>query len=206
MCEDGDDDSQLLYSESLKRAGVGSPRAHRANDGAPQGASVQALDAKDPDETEDEETQDERATPEKETAACPVLVALPQENMEADTPPGQHEEDKDGSPPSSPILMPNRASVSLSSMPARAGHACPSPEIAPPPPLPPPFLHPSPPSSLQATALCDEEPERDDPEQGPKAPHTETGEKSVVGRKKGRPARGDEQALPQETQETLPLK
>jgi hypothetical protein len=47
---------------------------------------------------------------------------------------------------------------------------------------------------------------RDDPEQGPKAARTETGEKSVVGRKKGRPARGDHQALPQETQETLPLK
>jgi hypothetical protein len=84
--------------------------------------------------------------------------------------------------------------------------ACPSPQIAPPPPLPPPFSHPSLPSSFQATALCNEETEHDDPEQGAKAVRTEIGEESVVGRKKGRPARGDQQALPQETQETLPLK
>jgi hypothetical protein len=178
VLEDGDDDSQLLYNESRKRAGVDSPSAHGANDGAPQGASVQALDTKDLDETDDEETQDERATPEKETAACSGLVALPQEDLEADTPPEPREEDKDGSPPSSPILISNRASVSLM------------------------------PSSFRATtlSLCDVEPERDAPEQGAKAARTETGEESVVGRKKGRPAPGDQQALPQESQETLPLK
>ena len=197
--EDSDDDSQLLYSESRKRAGMGSPRA---DDGRQAGCLKASL--MDPEETDDEApTEDERATFGKEATArkVDVLAALPQLARELGT---SSEEREEGSAPPSPILM-HTAQVEAAKA-IGAQKTCLVPRLASAAaaaasePAP---LFPQPPPSFQATT-CGSELKRDVPEQaGAQVAAKETGgDETGVGKKRGaRPAQADQQDLRQESQE-----
>jgi len=212
-----DDDSQLLYSESRKRAGLGCPR----DDDAQQVA--QALDAKDPEETDDEATQDERdqpsqfarlqspsrvSTPEKEATARKEeeAAALQQPVREEGGP--SSEEREEGSAPPSPILMMTAVSSLLPAEAAKAvgaQHACSPPHLASPPPPPPHLpLFPAPPPCFLAPTSCGSELKHDDPEHaGAQVSGKETGDDETgVGKKRSaRPAQANQQDLRQESHE-----